>query len=131
MAAYFVYICQEVVDRSELETYWSKIGPTLEGYGARSVAAYTPFEQLEGDAVDRAAVVEVPSMELAKAWYNSPAYRVIMHHRQRGARYIGLLMEGGIPPVELRMPHTKTRNPAFLHSSGSHCRLYYRHRPEQ
>jgi len=23
MAAYFVYICQEVVDRSELETYWS------------------------------------------------------------------------------------------------------------
>jgi len=39
MAACFVYICQEVVDRSELETYWSKIGPTLERYGARSVAA--------------------------------------------------------------------------------------------
>ena len=111
MAAYFVYICQEVVDRSELETYWSKIGPTLEGYGARSVAAYTPFEQLEGDAVDGAAVVEFPSMELAKAWYNSPAYRAIMHHRQQGARYIGLLMEGGLPPVELRMPHTKTRKP--------------------
>jgi len=109
MAAYFVYICQEVVDRSELEIYWSKIGPTLEGYGARSVAAYTPFEQLEGDAVDGAAVVEFPSMELAKAWYNSPAYRAIMHHRQQGARYIGLLMEGGLPPVELRMPHTKTR----------------------
>jgi len=111
MAAYFVYICQEVVDRSELETYRSKIGPTLEGYGARSVAAYTPFEQLEGDAVDGAAVVEFPSMELAKARYNSPAYRAIMHHRQRGARYIGLLMEGGLPPVELRMPHTKTRKP--------------------
>ena len=111
MAAHFVYVFQEVVDRSKFETYWSKIGPTLEGYGARSVAAYTPFEQLEGDAVDRAAVVEFPSMELAKAWYNSPAYRVIMHHRQRGARYIGLLMEGGIPPVELRMPHTKTRKP--------------------
>ena len=111
MAAYFVYICQEVVDRSELETYWSKIGPTLEGYGARSVAAYTPFEQLEGDTVDGAALVEFPSMELAKAWYNSPAYRAIMHHRQKGARYIGLLMEGGLPPVELRMPHTTTRKP--------------------
>jgi len=111
MAAYFVYICQEVVDRSELETYWSKIGPTLEGYGARSVAAYTPFEQLDGDAVDGAAVVEFPSMDRAKAWYNSPAYRAIMHHRQQGARYIGLLMEGGLPPVELRMPHTKTRKP--------------------
>ena len=111
MAAYFVYICQEVVDRSELETYWSKIGPTLEGYGARSVAAYTPFEQLDGDAADGAAVVEFPSMEVAMAWYNSPAYRAIMHHRQQGARYIGFLMEGGLPLVELRMPHTKTRKP--------------------
>jgi len=111
MSAYFVYICQEVVDRSELEIYWSKIGPTLEGYGARNIAAYTPFEQLEGDAVDGAAVVEFPSMELAKTWYTSPAYRAIRHHRQQGTRYIGLLMEGGLPPVELRMPHTKTRKP--------------------
>jgi hypothetical protein len=31
MPAYFVYICQEVVDRSELKIYWSKIGPTLDG----------------------------------------------------------------------------------------------------
>jgi uncharacterized protein (DUF1330 family) len=109
MRAYFVYVCQKVVDRSELEIYWSQIGATLEGYGARSVAAYTPFEQLEGDAVDGAAVIEFPSMELAKAWYNSSAYRAIRHHRQRGARYIGLLMEGGAMPPELRMPHTKGR----------------------
>jgi len=111
MPAYFVYICLEVVDRSELEIYWSKIGPTLEGYGARSIAAYTPFEQLEGDAVDGAAIVEFPSMELARTWYNSPAYRAIRHHRQQGARYIGLLMEEGLPAPELRMPHTKTRKP--------------------
>jgi len=52
--------------------------------GAKSVAAYAPFEQLEGDAVDGAAVVEFPFMELAEAWYNSPAYRAIRHHRQRG-----------------------------------------------
>jgi uncharacterized protein (DUF1330 family) len=86
MAACFVYICQEVIERSDLETYWSKIGPTLEGYGAKSVASYTPFERLEGDAVDGAAVVEFPSMELAKDSYNNPAYRAIMHHRQQGAR---------------------------------------------
>jgi uncharacterized protein (DUF1330 family) len=73
------------------------------------VAAYAPFEQLEGDAVDGAAVVEFPSMELAKTWYNSPAYRAIMHHRQQGARYIGLLMEEGSPAPELRMPHTKNQ----------------------
>ena len=111
MPAYLVYVCQEVVDRSELEIYWSKIGATLEGYDIRPVAAYTPSEQLEDAAVDGAAVFEFPSMEMAKAWYNSPAYRAIIHHRQQGARYIGLLMEGGLSPIELRMPHTKTRKP--------------------
>ena len=109
MPAYFVYVCQKVIDRKELETYWEKIVPTLEGCGAKSIAAYTQFEQLEGDRVDGAAVVEFPSFEKAKEWYNSPAYRAIRHHRVNGAKYIGLLMEGGMLPPELRMPHTKGR----------------------
>jgi len=48
MPADFVYICQKVIDRKQLETYWSKIGLTLEGYQAKNIAAYTPFEQFEG-----------------------------------------------------------------------------------
>ena len=112
MPAYFVYVCQEVVDRTELETYWSKIGPTLDGYRFKKLAAYTPFEQLEGDKVDGVAVIEFPSFEIAKAWYDSPAYRAIRHHRMNGARYIGLLVEGGALPPELRMPHTKDRRSA-------------------
>ena len=112
MPAYFVYVCQEVLDRAELETYWSKIGATLEGYHAKSLASYTPFEQLEGETVDGVAVVEFPSMETARAWYDSAAYRAIRHHRQKGARYIGLLVEQGSPPVDLRMPHTKGRHRA-------------------
>ena len=112
MPAYFVNVCQEVVDRKELETYWSKIGPTLEGYQPKNLAAYTPFEQLEGDKVDGVAVIEFPSFEIAKAWYNSPAYRAIRHHREIGARYIGLLVEGGALAPELRMPHTKDRHSA-------------------
>jgi uncharacterized protein (DUF1330 family) len=103
MPAYFVYIRQEVVDRKELETYWAKIGPTLEGYGAKNVVGYTAFEQLEGDAVEGVAVIEFPSFDIAKAWYDSPPYRAIRHHRENGARYIGLLAEGGSLPPNLRM----------------------------
>jgi uncharacterized protein (DUF1330 family) len=66
MPAYRVYICQEVIDRKELESYWSKIAPTLKGYEARNIAAYTSFEQLEGDKVDGVAVVEFPSTEVAR-----------------------------------------------------------------
>jgi uncharacterized protein (DUF1330 family) len=86
MAGYFVYVCQKVIDRKELETYWAKIVPTLEGYGANSLAAYTHFEQLEGDEVDGAAVIEFPSFDKAKEWYESPAYRAIRHHRMNGAK---------------------------------------------
>jgi len=110
MPAYFVYVCQKVIDRKELETYWAKIVATLEGYGAKSIAAYTHCEQLEGDEVDGAAVIEFPSFGKAKEWYDSPAYRAIRHHRMNGAKYIGLLMEGGALPPELRMPHTKGRS---------------------
>jgi hypothetical protein len=39
--------------------------------------------------------------------HSSPAYRAIRHHRENGARYIGLLVEGGALPPELRMPQTK------------------------
>jgi len=31
MPVYFVYVCHEVIDRKQLETYWAKGGPTLEG----------------------------------------------------------------------------------------------------
>ena len=101
MPAYFVYVCQKVIDRKELETYWAKIGATLEGYGAKSIAASTHFEHLEGDEIDGAAVIEFPSFEKAKEWYDSPAYLAIRHHRMNGAKYIGLLMEG----VELAVKH--------------------------
>jgi uncharacterized protein (DUF1330 family) len=111
MPAYFVYVCLEVMDRRELETYWEKIVPTLDGFGAKPIATYTHFEHLEGPKPEGAAVVEFPSMEVARAWYNSPAYRAIRHHRQHGAKYIGILMEGGALPPHLRMPQTIGNRP--------------------
>ncbi len=103
MPAYFVYLCQEIYDRDELVTYWEQIGPTLQGFEAKNVAAYTKFEVLEGDAVRGVALVEFPSMEVARRWYDSPGYVAIRGHRQKGAKYIGLLVEGGAAPIEERM----------------------------
>jgi hypothetical protein len=52
-------------------------------------------------------------MEVAKSWYDSPGYRAIRHHRQHGAKYIGILMEGGILPPNQRMPQTIGNRPAY------------------
>src|ERR1700720_1898987 len=111
MPAYLVFLCQEVSDRKELETYWSKIGKTLKGHEIRALSAYMSFEILEnsdGARVEGVTVHEFPSVEAAKAWYNSDAYREIReNHRLKGAKYLGLLMEGGLAAPEDRMPQTK------------------------
>jgi hypothetical protein len=77
-----------------------------------ATAPYTRFEQLEGeDKVEGVAVVEFPSFERAKEWYNSRAYRDIRRYRTQGAKYIGVIAEGGALPPDQRMPQTKGRRP--------------------
>jgi uncharacterized protein (DUF1330 family) len=107
MAAYLIYFCQGVTDRKELEVYWSKIGATFEGHPAKMLALYAPFEVLEGEPLDGVVVAEFPSFAAAKAWYDSPAYRAIRHHRMTAAKYLGVLVEAGAVPASERMPHTR------------------------
>ena len=104
MSVYMVYICHSVSDRTQLEKYWSSIGPTLENQPIKMLAGYTPFEVLEGDDVLGVFVGEWPSMEAAKAWYDSPGYKAIRRLRMDNANYTGVLVESGLapPPVRLR-----------------------------
>ena len=95
MPAYLVYICQSVSDRKELETYWKDMPRTLLGFDVKLHTAYRPFELLEGEGlVEGIVVAEFPSMEEAKRWYGSPGYVTVRQHRMRGAKYLGLLVDG-------------------------------------
>ena len=58
------------------------------------LAAYGRQEVLEGPPVEGIVIVEFPSIEDAKAWYDSPAYREAREHRFRGARYRAIIVEG-------------------------------------
>ncbi|MDB5582441.1 MAG: hypothetical protein JWR80_7617 [Bradyrhizobium sp.] len=108
MAAFLLYLCKDVTDRRELDTYWAEIGPTLKDSGAENLAAYTQFEVLEGEQkVEGVVLTQFPSKEAVKAWYDSPEYTEVRKHRMKGARYLGLVIEGGWLPPEQRMPHTK------------------------
>jgi len=87
------------------------IGPTFAGHSARILAAYTQFDHLEGDGpVEGVVLAEFPSKAAAKAWYESPEYREVRRHRVRGAKYLGILVEGGWKAIDERMPHTKGRS---------------------
>jgi len=39
------------------------------------LAAYGRYEVLEGSDLEGVVIVEFPSLEAAKDWYDSPAYR--------------------------------------------------------
>src|SRR5690349_25168425 len=84
MPVYMVYVCHGVSDRAQLEKYWASIEPTLEGQPLKLLAAYTPFEVLEGGDVLGVFIGEWPSMEAAKAWYDSSGYKARSEERRVG-----------------------------------------------
>jgi uncharacterized protein (DUF1330 family) len=107
MAAYLISIYRSVTDRRRLEDYWANAAPSFEGYGAKPLGAYTPFEVLEGGAVVKGIVLfEFPSIEIAKRWYTSPAYQQVRQRRLCSAEFELILVDGGWKPASERMPET-------------------------
>jgi uncharacterized protein (DUF1330 family) len=106
--AYVVFVCREIVDQEELNTYRQRVNGTLVGHPARVLIDHGRFLILEGQGpVEGVTVYEFPSREAARSWYDSMAYREVRQHRKTGAKYLVILTEGGVPPVEQRMPRTR------------------------
>jgi uncharacterized protein (DUF1330 family) len=72
-------------------------------HGGRYVARTTnPWEVLEGAASDitNITMIEFPSMEHARAWYNDPEYAPMKRLRQAGSR-LNLLLVGARPSFRI------------------------------
>jgi uncharacterized protein (DUF1330 family) len=94
MAAYAVFIKERTLDAGEMAKYSEMVGDTLTGHPVKVLAAYGVQEVLEGPQVEGVVVVEFPSIEAAKKWYDSPAYRKAREHRFKGAQYRAVIVEG-------------------------------------
>lgn len=55
---------------------------------------YGATEALEGTPPDGTIVLEFPSMDDAKAWYNNPQYQEAIPYRQKAADYDLFIVEG-------------------------------------
>jgi uncharacterized protein (DUF1330 family) len=111
--AYVVFVCREIVNQEELNTYRQRVNGTLVGQSARIVIDHGRFLILEGQGpVEGLTLYEFPSREVARNWYDSMAYREVRQHRKKGAKYLVVLAEGGVPPVEQRMPQTRVAGSA-------------------
>ncbi len=87
----------EVTDQATYQTYASQVPPTLEPFGGHYIVRGGSTVPLEGAAPNRVVVTEFPSLEKAKAWYNSPAYSAIRPIRQRASKSHVFLVEGVAP----------------------------------
>lgn len=94
MPAYVVFMREKTLDASELETYSSKAPASLAGQPVKILSAYGRHVNLEGPDIEGAVIAEFPSLEAARAWYDSPAYQAAAQHRFRGAVYRGFIIEG-------------------------------------
>ncbi|MDO9223174.1 MAG: DUF1330 domain-containing protein [Caulobacter sp.] len=94
MAAYMIFIRDKTTDAAELATYSGLAGPSMGGHAVTPHVVYGPHEVLEGPAVEGVVVVSFPTIEEAKAWYDSPAYQAARAHRFKGAEYRVVLVQG-------------------------------------
>jgi uncharacterized protein (DUF1330 family) len=83
-------------DTSYMAEYRAGVVPLLKKHGGRQLVGGQPAEKLEGDweLPDRAIVLEFPSMEHARAWYNDPEYAPLITLRQSGAISKLMLVDG-------------------------------------
>ena len=94
MSAYLVFTREQTLDAPELATYKELVVPTLATFELKTLAAYGDYEVLEGEPTEGVVIVEFPTQELAKAWYESPAYEAARAHRFKGAKYRCILVQG-------------------------------------
>ena len=85
----------DVQDPARYAEYVKLTPGTIAPFGGRFIARGGRAEKLEGDtAAYRLVILEFPSYDQAKAWYESDGYRVAMAVRQSASRGSLILVEG-------------------------------------
>jgi uncharacterized protein (DUF1330 family) len=95
MSTYMV-VALDIRDRDAFKAYQRAAVKTFETGGGRVLAA-APAERVEGDEPRQwNVVVEFPSLEKAKAWYNSDAYQAAIPMRNDSAPGANIIFVEGL-----------------------------------
>jgi uncharacterized protein (DUF1330 family) len=95
MAVYMLFIREEKVrDQAELAIYSRMNRDAPRDPKITPLVVYGATEAIEGKAPDGMVMVQFPTAEDAKAWYNSPAYQAALPHRKKGAEYRAFIVQG-------------------------------------
>jgi uncharacterized protein (DUF1330 family) len=85
----------EVTDPTGFEEYRRVVGTTIEKYGGRYAVRGGAVQVVEGDwQPKRLVVLEFPTVEQARRWYDSEEYRAPKALRMKTARSRVVIVEG-------------------------------------
>lgn len=94
MSAY-IMVDIDIHDEAGLGEYRQQVPATIAKYGGRFIVRGGKFETLEGQwHPKRLVVLEFPSVEQAKRWYDSEEYRPLKAMRFKASKSNLVLVEG-------------------------------------
>jgi uncharacterized protein (DUF1330 family) len=95
MPVYVLFLREgQIRNPSEMEIYQRMARQIPPHPKLTALAAYGAMEALEGEAPDGVVLLQFPTVEDAKGWYDSPAYQAAVPHRQKGADYRAFIVQG-------------------------------------
>lgn len=95
MVAYVIFAVDEEFDDEKMKAYRATGRDSLNGRNARFLALpFCKMEVLEGEPLQTLVMLEFPSYEAARAWYDSEEYQSHAQLRKSGSRGRAFLIEG-------------------------------------
>ena len=95
MPAFMIFNVVSVRDGDKFAEYRERVPSIIEAYGGRYLVRGGDLEVLEGSwSPARLTVIEFPSVEDAKRWYDSEEYRPLKELRMSAGDLDGVLVEG-------------------------------------
>ncbi|MEN3113255.1 DUF1330 domain-containing protein [Uliginosibacterium paludis] len=92
--AYFV-IDVKIHNPDAIKPYQEQVAATYKPFGGERIVAGGVAESIEGaPPLGRIVILRFPSLELAHAWHDSPAYQAILGHRLAAAESHAYFVEG-------------------------------------
>ena len=94
----YVIVDLTVTDLPTMEEYRKRVPATLAAYGGRFLVRGGAHETVEGDwKPNRLVILEFPTMDQAKRWYDSEEYREPKAMRLRAGRGNMVMVDGVAP----------------------------------
>lgn len=93
MATYVIGTA-EIIDSAGMEEYRSRVLPVIEHFGGRFVAAGVPEVREGKRELHVAVIIEFPSLDQARMWYDSAEYQELKDLRQLSTRGTTLILDG-------------------------------------